>query len=228
MPDPLLPPPPVALTWRSRFEQLIDGRPRWQVVSGAVIAVVVAVAIGLFAWAAAARASSPPVEQTLPVATHTTEPPTSPSSTGAATLTVHVAGAVAAPGVYRLTAGARVLDAVRAAGGARPDADPQRLNLAAPVADGQRVFVPRVGEALPATVGGGAGSTSGTSPPGPVDLNSATVEQLDALPGVGPSTAAAIVSYRERNGPFSSVDQLLDVRGIGPSKLDAIRDLVTV
>jgi competence protein ComEA len=151
---------------------------------------------------------------------------------------VHVAGAVAAPGVVRLGNGSRVVDAVTAAGGLRADADPDRVNLAATLVDGQRVVVPIVGQPVPAEVapapapssgGATAGTASGTAAPGaPVDLNTATAEQLDALPGVGPSTAAAILDHRASAGPFTSVDQLLDVRGIGEAKLEALRDLVSV
>ncbi|MPY93048.1 MAG: ComEA family DNA-binding protein [Acidimicrobiia bacterium] len=152
--------------------------------------------------------------------------------TTAAPAMVHVAGAVASPGVYPLLPGARVDDVVRQAGGPRPDADVARLNLAAPVEDGSRVHVPAVGEApLPAPVvpeggpggrGGGAGSSGG--PGEPVDVNAATEAELDELPGVGPATAAAIVAYREEHGPFASVDALEDVPGIGPAKVAALRE----
>ncbi len=149
---------------------------------------------------------------------------------------VHVAGAVAAPGVVRLSNGSRVVDAVTAAGGLRADADPDRVNLAATLVDGQRVVVPIVGQPVPAEVApapapSSGGATAGAASSGgaaPVDLNTATAEQLDALPGVGPSTAAAILDHRASAGPFTSVDQLLDVRGIGEAKLEALRDLVSV
>ncbi len=152
---------------------------------------------------------------------------------------VHVAGAVAAPGVVSLSSGARVVDAVTAAGGMRPDADPDRINLAAPLTDGQRVVVPVIGQPDPIEVGVGAGvggtavggsgaaGAAGASS-GPVELNTATAAQLDTLPGVGPATAAAIIDHRSSAGPFGSVDELLDVRGIGEAKLEALRDLVTV
>jgi competence protein ComEA len=154
-----------------------------------------------------------------------------------AEVVVHIAGAVFRPGVQHLGAGARVVDAVERAGGATPDAELGRVNLAAPVQDGQQVYVPRVGEVPPAPVGGGpAGAgTSGSpgagaagQPGGLVNLNTATTEELDTLPGVGPTTAEAIIAHREANGPFTSVDQLLDVRGIGDAKLADLRDLVTV
>ena len=150
-----------------------------------------------------------------------------PTSTIATTTVVYVAGAVTRPGVYTLGAAARVTDAVAAAGGAGADADLDVVNLAAVVTDGERIYVPRVGETVPAVVGG-APTAGNTTSAGPVDVNSATADQLDVLPGVGPTTAAAIVAYREEHGPFQSVEQLGDVRGIGPAKLDALRGLVTV
>lgn len=164
-------------------------------------------------------------------------PGSSADAAGGAQLVVHVAGAVAAPGVVRLSTGSRVVDAVTAAGGLRADADPDRVNLAAPLTDGQRVVVPVLGQPLPAevTTGPGTGASDGTgstgggaAASGPIDLNTATAEQLDTLPGVGPSTATAILDHRAAEGPFDSVDGLLDVRGIGEAKLEALRDLVTV
>ncbi len=155
---------------------------------------------------------------------------TTPTTTiGSELLVVHVAGAVQAPGVYRLTAGARVIDAVQAAGGVATDSNPDAINLAAVVADGERVYVPHVGEVAPVVASGSAATSGGSSTPsGPVNLNTATADDLDALPGVGPSTAMAILAYRDQHGPFTSVDDLGEVRGIGPAKLDAIRGLVTV
>jgi competence protein ComEA len=143
---------------------------------------------------------------------------------------VHVAGAVVAPGVYRLSAGARVVDAIATAGGLRADAATDAVNQAALVRDGERVYVPAVGEAVPpgAMGSGSTGGTSSSVPTGPLDLNVATAEQLDTLPGVGPATAAAIVAYRDDHGPFATVDDLGEVRGIGPAKLEALRDLVRV
>src|SRR6185295_15891937 len=123
---------------------------------------------------------------------------------------------------------ARVIDAVTAAGGAMSDADLDVVNLAAVVTDGERIYVPTVGEVVPVLVGGTPDAAVDTTPSGPVDVNSATIDQLDVLPGVGPTTAAAIVAHREQHGPFQSVDQLGDVRGIGPAKLEALRGLVTV
>jgi competence protein ComEA len=159
-----------------------------------------------------------------------------PVATGAPPAVVAVAGAVGAPGVYRLAAGARVADLLAVAGGPAAEADVDRLNLAAVLHDGDRVYVPRRGEADPPSVldpaggGGGtdaAGSAGATSTrPLPIDVNRATVEQLDGLPGVGPSTAAAIVQYRTEHGPFRTVEDLGNVRGIGPAKLAQLRPLV--
>ena len=141
------------------------------------------------------------------------------------------------------------MDAVHAAGGLRADADPDRVNLAAPLADGLRVVIPMIGQpaptelVAPSTDSGGASGSTGSGATGSgstgsgaaaepgggvIDINSADAALLDELPGVGPSTAAAIIAHREKEGPFTSVDGLLDVRGIGEAKLEALRDLVTV
>lgn len=165
--------------------------------------------------------------------------PAAPSTTtvgGVGVVTAHAAGQVGAPGVYSLPAGARVADLVTAAGGLLAEADVDRLNLAARVVDGTRVYIPRTGEgpAPPADVGPGDPVASAPeagpagAPSGPVDLNTATLAQLDTLPGVGPATANAILTYRTRHGRFKSVTELLEVPGIGPAKLEAIRPLVVV
>ena len=131
------------------------------------------------------------------------------------------------PGVYTLRRAGRVTDAVAAAGGATATADLDVVNLAATLHDGERIYVPVVGQLVPPVVSGDTVVES-SAPAGPVDINTATADQLDVLPGVGPTTAAAIVAYRDQHGPFQTVDQLGEVRGIGPSKLDAIRGLVAV
>lgn len=196
----------------------------WRLVAAAVaVAVVCAGAYWLV------RTPPPPSEAALPRASVvvTAAPPTvapPPAAEAAPAVTVHVAGAVARPGVYRLEAGARVLDAIDAAGGAGRDANADALNLAAPVADGSRVYVPVVGEEVVAPPPADAGASP---PSGPVDVNRASIDELDALPGVGPATAAAIVTERQRNGPFLTVDDLERVPGIGPAKLASLRDLVT-
>jgi competence protein ComEA len=139
-----------------------------------------------------------------------------------ARMVVHVVGAVRRPGLYRLADGARIADAVRRAGGATRRANLSLVNLAAPVADGSQVVVPR--RAPPAAFGSEGADASG--PAGPIHLNTATVEQLDELPGVGPVTAQKIVDYREQHGAFSSVDDLDAIPGIGPARLEQLRELV--
>jgi competence protein ComEA len=136
-------------------------------------------------------------------------------------LLVHVVGAVQTPGLYRLDDGSRVDDAISAAGGPKPKADLGAVNLAAPVADGQQVIVPtrRRGTAAPGAASSGTGA-------GPVHLNTATLEQLDTLPGVGPVTAQQILDYRDEHGAFSSVDELDAVPGIGPTRLAELKKLV--
>jgi competence protein ComEA len=140
-------------------------------------------------------------------------------------LVVHVVGEVRRPGLYRLRDGARIADAVRRAGGARRGADLAALNLAAPLVDGVQVLVPaRAAEVSspPAVTEGDAGA-----PVGPISLSSATLDELDELPGVGPITAQKILDYRAEHGPFASVDDLDAVPGIGPTRIEQLRDLVT-
>ena len=137
-------------------------------------------------------------------------------------LVVHVVGAVRRPGLYRLRDGSRIADAVRRAGGATTRADLALVNLAAPLADGTQVVVPA---RVPAVAGASRdGDTS--APAGPLHLNTATVEQLDELPGVGPVTAQKIVDWREKHGGFTSVDDLDAIPGIGPARLEQLRELV--
>ncbi|MBK5330852.1 MAG: ComEA family DNA-binding protein [Ilumatobacteraceae bacterium] len=174
-------------------------------------------------------------EDQLPFATHSTVPTAASAgisaeettTTAAPSVVVYVAGAIAVPGVYTLPPLARVTDAISAAGGALATADLNVVNLAAAVHDGERIYVPIVGEVVPAVLAGDPVADA-TVPAGPVNVNTATADQLDVLPGVGPTTAAAIVAHREQHGPFQTIDQLGDVHGIGPAKLEALRGLVTV
>ncbi len=172
--------------------------------------------------------------------------PVATTATSLGPLVVDVVGEVRQPGVQRVPTGARIADVVAAAGGLTDRADRARINFAAPVADGERVFVPAVGQPVPAVAvgatpsgvagsgapGTGGGGTGGGGTPAvpaaPVNLNTATLEELDTLPGIGPTTAQAIIDHRTEHGPFTSVDQLLDVRGIGDAKLAELRDRVTV
>jgi len=142
---------------------------------------------------------------------------------------VQVAGEVRRPGVYRVRAGERVDDAVRLAGGATDRADLAGVNLAAKVEDGRQVIVPPRAATAPAAAGGAAGGAAGAvAPAQPISLNTATVEQLDELDGIGPLTARKIVAYREQHGGFRSVAELDRVPGIGEKRLAALRDLVRV
>lgn len=167
-----------------------------------------------------------PVEASLPRAGTASIVPATVAGAAAArgstpvALVVHVAGAVHHPGVYTVPPGARIVDAIALAGGALADAATDAVNLAELVVDGERVLVPKVGEVVAEPQSRSAVAA------GPLNLNTATAEQLDELPGVGPATAAAIVAFRQANGPFARVDDLARVRGIGPAKLDALRQLI--
>lgn len=193
----------------------------------ALVPVVAACAAAILLWRVFAPAPPGVPEATIPLAgsgASRSEPAPIATSAPPRVVAVHLAGAVARPGVHMLADGSRVIDAVNAAGGPLADADVARVNLAAKLIDGTRIYVPRVGElAPPGETGDGA-----AGPAGPVNLNQATADQLDALPGIGPATAAAIVNYRRDNGPFRSVDELVAIRGIGPARLEELRSLVTV
>lgn len=206
---------------RARWEELLDATgtgARSFVVGAAMVGLL----LGALWWLT--RQAPPPVEATLPLVDVTAAAVTT-STTTAGPVVVHVAGAVASPGVHQLPPGARVIDAVEASGGLAPDADPGAVNLAAVLVDGSQVYVPRIGEVPP---GPAPGADAGAGASGPIDVNTADAALLETLPGVGPATAAAIIDHRERNGPFASVEGLLDVRGIGEAKLAALRDLVRV
>jgi competence protein ComEA len=141
-----------------------------------------------------------------------------------AQVVVDVVGAVRRPGLYHLRQGTRIADAVALAGGSTPEADLALVNLAAPLADGEQVVVPSrspVGGAIAASP-----PVAGASPTAPLDLNTATAEQLDALPGIGPATAAKIVAFRQSHGAFHAVDELDAVPGIGPSRIAQLKGLV--
>jgi competence protein ComEA len=145
------------------------------------------------------------------------------STAAPAGLVVYVVGAVHRPGLFELPAGSRVADAVARAGGTTRKADPAALNLAAPVADGEQVLVPAM---LPRAVAAAQGAPVPGAPAGPIQLSSATAEQLDTLPGVGPATAQKILDYRAAHGAFRSVDELDQVPGIGPTRVEQLRGLV--
>jgi competence protein ComEA len=146
---------------------------------------------------------------------------------GGGRVTVHVAGAVHRPGVYRLAPGARVDDALRRAGGPRPRADLTAVNLAAKLEDGRQVLVPERG-AAPAPPAGATATAGASAPAQPVNLNTATLEQLDTLDGVGPGIAKRILDYRQQHGGFRRVEELGEVPGIGAKRLATLTPLVTV
>jgi len=217
--------PPPDPTARERVEALADrlgiAASPWRAGGAVVLAVVV----GAVAWMWLRPVPAAPApDAVLPRATTTLVGPT---TTAAAPVVVQAAGAIAHPGVYTLAAGARVNDLVAAAGGLAPDADADQVLLAAVLTDGERVYVPRVGE-TPPPAPGGSGGTSSASSRGPVDLNTASESELESLPGIGPTLAQAIIDYRTTHGRFASVDELGDVRGIGPARLEQLRPLVKV
>jgi competence protein ComEA len=189
----------------------------------AALAVVLLGASRLFG-SSASKSAPLPREPVVPAATVSPAVGSAAGSELGRAVVIDVVGAVRRPGLYHLTQGARVADALARAGGATRKADLAAVNLAAPVADGEQVVVPRRG-AAGAVAAPGAAATAG-APQGPVHLNTATLEQLDGLPGVGPVTAQKILDYRTKHGAFHSVDELDAVSGIGPARLDSLRDLV--
>lgn len=194
-----------------RLRELIDFWGSGRLVATAVAALSVTAA-GIWLLSP----SRPPVEAAIPTyspTAHSTEPG---AGEPIVRVTVHVAGAVKRPGVYRLDAGSRVHEAIDAAGGPTAEADTDRVNLAAPLVDGAQVRLPEFGEI--------AADWSDTE--GPVNINSADAATLEGLPGIGPSLARAIIDERERSGPFGGVDDLDRVSGLGPVRIDALRDLV--
>jgi competence protein ComEA len=183
---------------------------RRRVLAVALVVLVVLVVAARVLLRPARPAVPRPVRLAVPVG-HATAP----------RLFVNVVGAVRRPGLYTLKDGSRVADAVIRAGGPTPKAQIELLNLAARIADGEQIVVPRRGLANPGVAASGGGAAAG-----PVHLNSATLEQLDALPGVGPVTAQKILDYRQQHGAFGSVDELDAIAGIGPARLEQLRGLV--
>jgi len=219
-----------------------------------VALVIVAAITGVLPIAGRDGAGTPSASIELPRAgttssrpQHTSAADEQASGTAVPGIWVAAAGAVSRTGLYRLRPDARVSELLIAAGGLTADADADRINLAAVLRDGQRLYVPRRGEAAvptivtgdggePAGGGPGGGGPGGGTPPTspvpsrehPIDINTATADELDQLPGVGPATAAAIIDHRTKHGPFTSVDDLRLVHGIGPAKLAQLRELVRV
>lgn len=203
---------------------------RWGAVALAAVVVVAAVVTGIGVWGGRPVAESVPA---LPVVAGASSAPSSPGSVpspaAGAPVVVHVAGKVQRPGLVTLPDGARVGEAVEAAGGALPKVDLTSLNLAARVVDGQQIVV---GAPAPAPVQAAApGAPAVAAAPagdGKLDLNAATLEQLDGLPGVGPVTAKKILDWRTQNGRFGAVEQLREIPGIGEARFGTLRELVRV
>lgn len=200
----------------------------------AALGVALALVVGAVVLRAADRPTAPAAVLPVPVPGGTPVPGVAEGATRAGsdasvtastpptTLVVHVVGAVARPGVQHLLTGARVVDALEAAGGATADADLALVNLARPIVDGEQVLVPRVGEAPPVVAGAGGGPDDGL-----VDLNTADAAALAELPGIGEVLAGRIIDFRAEH-PFASVDELGDVSGIGPKLFEQLRPLVRV
>jgi competence protein ComEA len=197
------------------LKQNTAGRTRAYIILCFVIGLAVGGVIGHFTQL---QPNTPIVISTpLPDPTSLPEPTPAP-------IRVHVSGAVRQPDVYELPAGCIVKDAVEAAGGPTDTADLDGVNLAVELRDQQQVYVPRQGEAVPmapSLEGGGAVS-------GPVNINTATAAELETLPGIGPKTADAIVEYREANGPFGTIENIVDVPGIGEGTFEKIKGEITV
>lgn len=223
--------------------------PRVAMAACIVIAVLALGVIAAVVWPSTPQVEMPAVQDAAVAGTtpETTENPAeTPAGAGKETnaqaqmgpLIVSVVGLVVNPGVVEVPVGARVVEAIERAGGLLPEANPASVNLAAPLVDGQQIVVGT--EALPAGTaeggsdvsgGSGAGAAGGADPggsDGKININTATATQLEELPGIGPATATKIIDFREKNGPFASIDALEEVPGIGPAKVEALRDAATV
>ncbi|WP_353597350.1 ComEA family DNA-binding protein [Cryocola sp. 340MFSha3.1] len=216
-----------------------DGRGSRRVrigVGAAIVLAIVAAVVAVLVSATAQRGASIDLGATLPPSAGASGLPTSGPSAAGGRLLLHVTGAVREPGLVDLPAGSRVVDAVAAAGGAADGADIAAVNLARPVADGEQLVVPRIGDPPPvggAASGGPAAGTGGaggaTGAPGvPVNLNAATPAELETLPRIGPTLAQRIVDWRAANGRFGAVTDLLKVSGIGQKLVDGLKDRVVV
>lgn len=204
---------------------------------GAAAAVVLVLAVlGVAAAGAAVRSASSSGAATIPLdgAPPTDAATSAPATAGTSDIYVHVLGAVSEPGLYAVAPDARVVDAVAAAGGFSDAADPASVNLARTVMDGEQLVVLEAGQASgdPAAGAGAPSSGSGggappVAPGAPLSLNTATTEQLESLPRIGPALAERIIAWRTDNGPFRLVDELLDVPGIGDAILAGLDGLVT-
>jgi competence protein ComEA len=221
----------IPSAWRERLEEMQTRRGGWIVVGFVVVVVTAA----LLLWARGTPAQiAPPASDTAgavqPPAGEVQGASQDPASPSAGFLFVDVSGAVRRPGLYKLDPGSRVADAIQAAGGPAPRADLDLLNLAQPLTDGVKVDVARKGEPAPAAATGTVGTSGGVPSPSVavININTADEPTLEQIPGVGPVTANAILAYRSRIGHFSSIDQLLDVNGIGPATVENIRPYISL
>ena len=219
------------------YQRLVEAI-QWFGIRRAITSAITVLVVGAGAWWVV-RVPPVPVESTISFTSTSVarNQDASPdvSLTISLTIVVHVAGEVKNPGVYTLPSGARLIDAVNAAGGATARADLEVINLATPLIDSSQIYVPAKGVAAHPVfarpqpgINGVASSTNNVSASGLVNINRASVTELDSLPGVGPSTAQAIVEYRVAHGPFGSPEDLLNVKGIGPAKFEAMRKLIGV
>jgi competence protein ComEA len=209
---------------RTRLGSLFGDRPSW--LGPVLVGVVVLVVVATFVLTRVLAPAAPLPETYLPVA-EPVQGPTTSAVVAEGTVTVHVAGAVASPGLIETDQGKRVGDAVKLAGGALARADVDRLNLAEPLIDGIRVYVPRIGEDFVVEPLATAGEES-PEQPAVVNINTADTTELETLPGVGPVTAAAIIAHRTDNGAFDAVEDLEAVSGIGPKTMSALLPQLTV
>lgn len=212
-----------------------DGRASRRVrvgVGAAVVLLIAAAVVAVLVSATAQRGTSVGISTGVGDPFSSARPSNSPTATGSppGRVLVHVTGAVRKPGLVSLDAGARVVDAVAAAGGMADDADPAAINLARPVADGEQLQVLRVGEEAPqgSTAATGAGGSGAASRGGPVNLNTATEAELETLPRIGPALAQRILDWRQTNGRFAQAADLLKVSGIGQKLFDGLKDRVAV
>ena len=230
-------PPPAPLTEQEQTAALSAlapsaraPTPRIRLGIGAAIVLFI---LALLAAVAITAFGGSGVDETVPLAgpESSTGPPATPdAAAGGVRIYVHVLGAVGSAGLYELAEGSRVIDVIAAAGGFTDDADPAGVNLARPLADGEQLRVPRVGEVPappPPQPGGASGALAGGAASGPVSLNSATLAELETLPRIGPALAQRILDWREANGGFATIEDLRNVTGIGQKTFDGLKDHVT-
>lgn len=207
-----------ASSWSRVVQRAVRERPGVVAAAGSALCALALVTAALIVRTSLGTSA------TIPATASVTIPPATTSTTQPG-LVVQAAGAVRSPGVHRMGTGSRIVDLLDRAGGPTLDLDLDRLNLAALLVDGQRVWFPRVGEPAPSAVG--STGASGASTPNVIDINQANADQLETLPGIGPVLASSIVKERELRGRFADVSALSRVKGLSRTRIDAIRELVT-